>query len=45
MTDRKEELKKSKEAGESIVAKQEPATTTKSSEIKEINHEIGRAHV
>ena len=41
MADRKEELKKSKEAGESIVAKQEPATTTNPSEIKKINHGHG----
>lgn len=46
MADRKEELKKAKEAGESIVAKQfaekqEPATTTKPSEIRKINHGHG----
>lgn len=46
MADRKEELKKAKEAGESIVAKQfsekqEPAATTKPSDIKKINHGHG----
>lgn len=41
MANRKEELKKAKEAGESIVTKQELATTTNPGEIREINHGHG----